>query len=82
MQDVDFDGRKACFGGPDGARSGFVAYDLLVGADGANSAVRRLMQVRGLGPISAPGDPHVLFGETLSCGVVRCYASAGALAGL
>ena len=53
MQDVDFDERKACFAGPDGARSGSVAYDLLVGADGANSAVRRLMQVRGWGQ-SAP----------------------------
>ena len=61
-QDVDFDGRKARFAGPDGASSGSVAYDLLIGADGANSAVRRLMQVRAWGP-----SAHAHAGTHLRC---------------
>ncbi|KAK9837071.1 hypothetical protein WJX81_000631 [Elliptochloris bilobata] len=52
LQDIDFQERVASFAGPAGARGAPVAYDLLVGADGANSAVRRLMQERCGLPVS------------------------------
>lgn len=42
---VDFEAQRASFVGPNGHPLGTVSYDLLIGADGANSRVRDLLHV-------------------------------------
>jgi len=56
-QDVDLDARRVVCAAPPGGRSEALAYDLLVGADGAGSAVRQLLQARARVPARVAAWP-------------------------
>lgn len=76
MQAIDLNARSLRCMGPDGVRGAPFAYDLLVGADGANSAVRGILQVRPLlpcvrrdvqQPVSNCSHPALPYPTLMSC---------------
>ena len=76
VQAIDLDARSLRCAGPDGVQGAPVGYDLLVGADGANSAVRGFLQVRPLlpcaqrdvrQPLSVCSHPALPYPTLMSC---------------